>query len=283
MSVVPCRRTEEVTEKIRLVASALERSGHTLIDLGLTEEEFHESGLFRGAVEMLRGRYAADMSKKREFVRRVLEHMKADNYIDEFEEVGSKNRHDYTVEMPSGKKCVIELKGGGDGNNTNIFERPSYAEEFVVWSVMQNASGDPRTNIWSGIHARLSAEIIDRKVLVDAYIAWDWICGTAGRPCPKASSQTTTPIGPYELTAPCIYLFPKTIPEPRLNPNPATRTLDDVEFARALHLCFGGKDQELNHVSIEAQSKGPETLRRTTVRREGEIAKQSNFNPIRRR
>lgn len=283
MSVVPCRRTAEVTERIRHVADALERDGHTLVDLGLTEEEFYESGLFRGAIEMLRGRYAADMSSKREFVRRVLEHMKDDGHIDEFEEVGSKNRHDYTVEMPSGKKCVIELKGGGDGNNTNIFERPSYAEEFIVWSVMQNASGDPRTNVWSGIHARLSAEIVDRKVPIDAYIVWDWICGTAGRPCPKASSENRTSVGPYELTAPCIYLFPKTVPEPRLNPNPATRSLKDVEFASALHACFGGRDAELNHVTIEASSNGAETLRQTTIRREGMIAKQSNFNPIRRR
>lgn len=283
MSVVPCRRTDEVTEKIRLVADALEKHGHTLIDLGLSEAEFYESGLFRGAIEMLRGRYAADMSTKREFVRRVLEHMRDNEFICEFEEVGSKNRHDYTVEMPSGKKCVIELKGGGDGNNTNIFERPSYAEEFVIWSVMQNASGDPRTNVWSGIHTRLSAEIIDRKVPVDAYIVWDWICGTAGRPCPKPSSAIRTTVGPYELTAPCIYLFPKTVPEARLNPTPATKTIHDVEFAQALHACFGGCDKELNHVAIEAEPRGAETLRRTTVSRGGEIARQSKFNPIRRR
>jgi len=283
MSVVPCRRTDEVTEKIEVVANALEQQAHTLIDLGISEDEFYSSGLFRGAIEMLRGRYAADMTKKREFVRLVLEHMRDNEYIDEFEEVGSKNRHDYTVEMPSGKKCVIELKGGGDGNNTNIFERPSYAEEFIVWSVMQNAAGDPRVNIWSGVHARLSAEIIDRKVSVDAYIAWDWICGTTGRPCPKTSSKTKVSVGPYDLVAPCIYLFPKTIPDARLNPVPATKALKEVEFALALHKCFGGSDDEINSVSIEAKPKGAETLRRTTIIRDSKIAKQSNFNPIRRR
>ncbi|MGH2137807.1 hypothetical protein, partial [Enterococcus faecalis] len=74
---------------------------------------------------------------------------------------------DYTVALNSGKTAVIELKGCLDGNNTNIFERPPHANEFIIWSVCTNPGADPRRNAWSGIHTRLSAEIISRQQRVD--------------------------------------------------------------------------------------------------------------------
>src|SRR5271165_934827 len=77
-----------------------------------------------------------------------------------------------------------------------------------------NPGADPRHNAWSGIHTRLSAEIISRSQRVDGLDIWDMVCGTFGRPCPKLESDTTrfTVVGPYRLPPPCIYLFPVTIP-----------------------------------------------------------------------
>ena len=79
-----------------------------------------------------------------------------------------------------GQTAAIELKGCLDGNNTNIFERPPHAHEFIIWSVCTNPGADPRHNAWSGIHTRLSAEIISRHQLVDGIVIWDMVCGTIG-------------------------------------------------------------------------------------------------------
>ncbi len=89
--------------------------------------------------------------------------IQAQNFIQKWESVGDTNRYDYSVQLNSGKTAIIELKGCLDGNNTNIFERPPHAQEFIIWSVCTNPGADPRHNAWSGIHTRLSAEIVARK------------------------------------------------------------------------------------------------------------------------
>ncbi|WP_222873451.1 hypothetical protein [Hankyongella ginsenosidimutans] len=132
----------------------------------------------------MRGQFSATMREKREFVRHVLNYMQDQNFILDWQSAGEANRHDYTVTMPSGRTSVIELKGCLDGNNTNIFERPPQANEFVIWSVCTNPGADPRHNAWSGIHTRLSAEIIARQQRVDGLIIWDMVCGTIG-PMPE--------------------------------------------------------------------------------------------------
>src|SRR5215510_9506104 len=113
------------------------------------------------------------MRDKREFVKHVLNFMQDQNFIADWDSAGDANRHDYTVRFSSGKVSIIELKGCLDGNNTNIFERPPHAQEFIIWSVCTNPGADPRHNAWSGIHTRLSAEIISRYQLVDGVIVWD--------------------------------------------------------------------------------------------------------------
>ena len=35
-----------------------------------------------------------------------------------------------------------------DENNTNIFERPPHAHEFIIWSVCTNPGADPQHNAW---------------------------------------------------------------------------------------------------------------------------------------
>src|SRR5690606_38366746 len=142
----------------------------------------YNSGLFRGAIERVRGQFSATMRDKREFMQRVLNFMQDGDFIKHWNSTGEANRHDYVVQLNSGKIAVIELKGCLDGNNTNIFERPAHAQEFLIWSVCTNPGADPKHNAWSGIHTRLSAEIISREQRVDGLIIWDMVCGTIGRP-----------------------------------------------------------------------------------------------------
>lgn len=284
MAEIPCQENEQLREQILELAEVLKEQAHTLGAHGLSESDFYNSGLFRGAIERIRGQYAASMRIKREFVRHVLGNMQDNGYIADWVDAGGQNRHDYSVTMPSGRVAAIELKGCLDGNNTNIFNRPPHAHEFVLWSVCSNTGANPRHNVWSGIHTRLSAEIIERQQRVDGLVVWDWICGTIGRPCPKVHGQNhrKTAVGPYKLTPPCLYLFPDTIPSPRNNPHPSPQRLHQVEFMQALHDCFNGHPDEVNSVALESRNNGAELERRTTITRGGQIQRQSGFTSIQR-
>jgi len=284
MTVIPCEQNRELRRKIEEFAETLKVEAHTLGDHGLDESEFYNSGLFRGAIERIRGQFSATMRDKREFVQHVLNFMQDRGFIRDWDSAGEANRHDYTVHLNSGRVGVIELKGCLDGNNTNIFERPPHANEFIVWSVCTNPGADPQHNAWSGIHTRLSAEIIYREQRVDGVIIWDMVCGTVGRPCPKVQDDPTrlSEVGHYQLPPPCIYLLPATIPSPRNNPNPTAQTLDDIELLRSFHQCFGGNDDEINYVDFEVEHRGADTLRTTTVRRGGAVQRASEATAIRR-
>ena len=284
MSVLPCEQNKELRRKIEEFAEVLKTESHTLGAHALTEKEFYNSGLFRGAIERVRGQFAASMREKREFVKHVLNYMQDGGFISDWESAGEANRHDYSIQLNSGRTAVIELKGCLDGNNTNIFERPPHAEEFVIWSVCTNPGADPRHNVWSGIHTRLGAEIIHTAQCVDGLVVWDMVCGTLGRPCPKLirDSDRLTEVGPFSLPPPCIYMMPATIPSPRNNPNPPPQDIANVEILGAFNNCFGGEESEVHSVSYEVQNKGADTLRKTTVSRNEAVQKESDFTAIQR-
>lgn len=284
MSEIPCEKNAQLRKMIVEFAEVLKTESHKLGNHGLTEQDFYQSGLFRGTIERVRGQFSASMKEKRDFVALVLSYMQDGRFIADWGSAGEANRHDYFVELNNGRTAIIELKGCLDGNNTNIFERPPHADEFIVWSVCSNPGADPRHNVWSGIHTRLSAEIIDRNQRIDGLVVWDWICGTIARPCPKVTArpERLTEIGQFRVPPPCIYLFPGTVPSVRNNPSPRVNELADVTILDALHRCFGGDDNELNMVDIEVAHRGVETVRTTTIRRNGTVQKTTDPTPIRR-
>lgn len=281
LAPVPCARNAELERLIRRYAEVLREQAHTLGDHGLAEDDFYRSGVFRGAIERLRGQFSATMREKRDFVRRVLARLEDDGHIAEWNSAESANRHDFVVETASGKRSVVELKGCLDGNNTNIFERPPHAQEFVLWSLCSNPSADPRHNVWSGVHTRLSAEIMARNQRVDGLIVWDWLCGTSARPgCPK--SDRAVEIGPWRLPPPCLYVFPDTVAHPRNNPLARAQTIASVELLSAFAKAFSCRDEEIFHVSFEARYRGHDIERRTIIERSGRIVSESDFTPIQR-
>lgn len=257
---------------IREFSETLKTEAHKLGEHGLNEDDFYNSGLFRGAIERIRGQFAASMKEKRAFVKTILDYLKRKGVIKDWKSAGDTNRHDYEIILLNGRVSIIELKGCLDGNNTNIFNRPPHANEFIIWSVCQNPGADPRKNAWSGIHTRLSAEIISRQEQVDGLIIWDMVCGTTGRPCPK--TMQTKRIGNFSLPAPCIYLFPSTIPSPRLNRSPKPHSIENVELLKILQQEFAIKKDDLTYVHITAENKANEIVRTTQLVRGGiEIAK----------
>lgn len=284
MSVIPCEQNKNLKKLIEEYADFLKEHAHEFGRHGLTEHDFHNSGLFRGAIERISGQFSATMREKRDFAARVFNIMQDAGIISGWRSAGEANRHDYTLTMNSGKICVIELKGCLDGNNTNIFERPAHAEEFIIWSVCTNTGANPRLNAWYGIHTRLSAEIISRSQRVDGLVIWDMVCGTFGRKCPKSSAAGgfRNVIGQYRLPPPCIYVFPATIASPRNNPSPHPQRLEDVQILNAFVDCFGGSSDEVNFVEFSVRQEQQELVRRTRITRGGTVVHESRPTPIQR-
>lgn len=250
----------------------------------LTEEEFEYYDIAHGVVDHLRGVFAASMEEKRAFAASVLDHLKSHAYIASWEEAGSNNRYDYDVHLNSGRRAAIELKGGMDGNNVTIFERPHDADEFIIWSVFPSPAGDPRKNAWSGIN-RLSAEIIAETKPVDGLVIWDWICGSAARPCPKITIGGVVPstVGKHILPPPCIYSFPREVAFAGDAFEAQAQNINQTEILQAFHNCFNGSDPDLNSVNISVFQRGNELFRQPSVTRNGFVVKKPRPSKIKRK
>lgn len=284
MSVIPCEQNVGLRDQIEKFAEVLKTQAHLLGDHGFGEKEFYNSGLFRGAIERIRGQFSATMRPKREFVQHVLNHMEDAGLIEGWELSEAAERSDYWVRLPEGRNAVIALTGAMDGNNVTLFERPEIADEFIIWSIMTNSAGDPRRNAWSGIHTRLSAEMISRDQQIDGVLIWDMVCGTAGRPCPKILDEAEprfTDIGPFRVPPPCIYMFPAIVPGGAIT-KAVAQPMSDVLLLQAFHRCFQGRDNEVNQVDFEIEMHGTEIWRKTTVTRAGLVQMESDMTPIRR-
>jgi hypothetical protein len=283
--IIPCEKNRDREKQIEEFAEILRTQAHKLEGHGLKEDEFYASGLLDSAVQRIRGQISAKMYEKRDFVKLVLNHMQDAKAIMDWQSAGGSNRHDYTVKLLDGRTCAIELKGCLDGNNVNIYERPAHAEEFILWSVCNSRGADPRRNAWSGITRLGVEEIENAEKKVDGLVVWDWNCGTLARPCPKlkrADGRLTT-VGQHQVTPPCIYLFPRTVPSVRNNPDPEPYGIADVGFLQALHTTFGGMDDELHTTRFKVANKGNEVVRTTEISRGGVVQHASRPIPIRRK
>lgn len=282
---IPCSLLPETKRRIERYADELRNAAPTIGGHGLSAEEFVSSGIFPAAVERLRGQQAASMAVKRRFLEDVLGHMQTGGAIRSFAFTGHADRHDYQIEMPNGKMVVFEAKGCLDGNNTNIFQRPPNADEFFIWSLCQNSGADPRRNAWSGIHTRLGATIVAERQLVDGLVIFDMVCGTAGRPCPKVDVAPERRIilrDGRTVPPPCIYLFPRTIPDPRNNAHPPVRRLAETDFLLALAQVFGCNLNDITDVSIQVRMDGANVVRKTTLTRDGRVVKDSEWTELKR-
>lgn len=279
MTCIQCQQDRDTNERLQKLAELLRAHSHELPGAQWTEAELHDYGLFRGAIERIRGQYSSDIAAKKQFGNRILTHLQDEKLVGEFQEGGRKNRFNYLVDLPSGRTAFLEMKGCLDGENTNRFERPSDVDEFYIWSVCQNAAANPRKNAWSGIHSRLGAEIIRRDLQIDALIIWDMVCGTVGRPCPKLAESPTrkTIVGPYELPPPCLYRFPTQRPS-----ESEQRPVGNLEFLNAMASAFKVVEDEIYSVEFETRNSDSGRLqRRTIIRRAGTEQQVSHWNLVR--
>ena len=282
---LPCEKSLELKTAIELYADELRAIAPKVGSHGLSETQFQQSGLFEAAIERLRGQRSATMSAKQAFVADVLEYLTQRNLIRCWQFTGGGERHDYQVELLDGRISIFEAKGCLDGNNAQIFERPANADEFTIWSLCQNAGADPRHNAWSGIHTRIGTRVIADRKQVDGLIVWDMLCGTLARPCPKLAgnlARKTELKDGTNVPPPCLYLFPRTIPDPRNNPSPKCWNLKEIGLLQAIYNAFSCDAGDLTMVNLDVRMGGNEIQRQTTLVRQNEIVSQSTWAGIKR-
>lgn len=253
----------------------------TLNGRGLSEQEFNDK--YRvGLIERLRGQNAATTVLKAQFMESVLVHMQERDLIASWSYIGNAGRADYSVKLPTGRVAVIEAKGSLDGLSATSLERPSYADELVIWSMTTNPMSNVVANLWSGIHSRISADYVAAGKRIDTLVAWD-LLGSSERLCEGLADLPKVPFGDELLTPPCIHLLPNELPILGTRPKVAAPCLDKQEFAQALATCFGVPRQLVGQVDFEIFPHEENGLaRRTTIWLDGELKKQSGVTPIRR-
>jgi hypothetical protein len=261
-NTLPCRHSLDVTaigKAKRLLADMPNAAPGAIAAAGIDPADWDI--LLRAAVESMRGTNSATATDKRRFIAAVLDHARRCGVLTEWSFIGSGGRQDYRVEMPDGKLVAIESKGCPDGNNTNIWDRPSWADEFIVWFLCPESLAHPAgEGLWSGIATRLMPKMAAERKVVDTVLFFDGRCGSHLRQCPKSYGVD----GPLRANAtdirgdagapdwtppPCVYLMPRSYPTVPSNPAPRLWTLEESTFARAILTAFGvPADQQPEYV-----------------------------------
>lgn len=251
---LPCRHPPLDIDKVKHLLENLPEIAPELLDAeGISAGTWGTQ--LRAAVESLRGTYSATTSDKRRFVEAILDYGVAQGVFARWSFVGTEARQDYRVDLPDETAVCLEQKGCPDGNNTNIWDRPGWADEFVVWCLCpESLVNQPGEGTWSGIATRLLPKEYAEKQLVDAMIFWDGRCGSDQRRCPKSFGvtglrQKATSIASQQRTSdwlppPCIYLFPRSIPHVRNNQRPPTHSVGTLKIAKAFLDLFNVPPEE---------------------------------------
>jgi len=264
---LPCRSgfpTSTLDAAKRILRELPQTSPELLAQADIAADEWPP--LLRAAVESMRGTSSATVTDKRQFINAVLEHCQQRDLIDSWDFIGGRGRQDYRVNLPDGTSVAVEAKGCPDGNNTNIWDRPQWAEEFVVWSLCpESLAHNPGHGVWSGVSTRLLPKIAAEQTIVNAFIFWDARCGTRLRNCPKdfgvfgslraqATDIESQASKPNWVPPPCIYLFPRSAPTVPNNRRPAVHTIASSKFARLLLEAFNVPENDMpTYVQLETR------------------------------
>jgi hypothetical protein len=81
---------------------------------------------------------------------------------------------------------------------------------------------------------------------------------------------------------PCIYLFPRSKPDPRNNPNPSVWKLRELPFIHALAKSFGYLENEIVEFHIETRMEDADLQRKSTLIRAGQILAESKWTTLKR-
>ena len=279
--ILPCRHNLDHLQLERLknlLATLHERYPEILIENGIEPPLFDV--LFRASIESIRGTFSAKQSEKRRFLESILYWMQSKGELVEWAYIGGEGRQDYRIQMDDDYLVCLEDKGCPDGNNMTIWERPEWADEFIVWSQCPGSlAHDPALGVWSGIATRLFPKMLNDGQLVDAFIFYDEKCGSNYRICPKKYgvegnlriSCTDVP-GQDDrvwLPPPCVYLFPSELPNVKNPSTPEIHSLTTCRFSKGLIRSLGVPDDELDQycgwARVETDIKRESLFKRVSV------------------
>ena len=243
---LPCCHQKSVTGQVQPTVELLSNMDvlhpDVLREHSIKPTEYKGGLVFRSAVESIRGQFIASSVTGREgLVRDVLENLKQRGNISDYEQTGSRSRHDFTVSVQRNPDyfTALEVKGG-EGNSINISERPMWAKEFGVWCHLDGAIVNQPAHGAHSIINRLTNELVRRKKQVDVLFFKDILCGTSTRPCPKYPGKERK-IG--LKAAPDVFLFPQRIPSLE-DPEPPVHTLETLKLPHLILKLFGVKKKE---------------------------------------
>ena len=246
MTVLPCHHQESVVSQVQPTVELLSNLDTWYPDIlrkHRIEPADYRSGLvFRSAIESIRGSFIASSKTGREgLVKDVLENLRRQGSIIDYEPSGGRTRYDFTVVLEGEPEvyAALEVKGG-EGNSINISERPRWAKEFIVWCHLDGAIVNQPSHGARAIIGRLTNELVRRRKQVDVLIFKDFLCGTAARPCPKYPGSESS-VGP--LAAPDVFLFPSRVPTPE-DPSPPVHSLDELCLPKRILALFGVEEKE---------------------------------------
>jgi hypothetical protein len=267
---VPCRHqldNSKIVSLIKLLRGLPKAAPELIQKHGIDPVDYDL--LFRSAIESIRGVFSATAEDKRKFLQVVFDKMKDSGAVKEWQSIGTKGRQDYRIMLPNKRSICVEAKGCPDGNNMNIWERPTWAEEFIVWSQCPDSlQHNPGHGIWSGVSVRLVPKMVVERQQIDAFVFYDGRCGSKHRQCPKSFGLTddlrskATDVKGYPdsrwMPPPTIYLFPRTIPHPHTNKQPPVHDLRSCQFANALLETFkvprAKREEYTNWVKVETKA-----------------------------
>ncbi|MFH1739736.1 MAG: hypothetical protein ABIH23_12060 [bacterium] len=266
---LPCAHQKRVTDQVQPTIELLEDLDvlhpDVLREHSIEPDDYKRGLVFRSAIESIRGVFIASSTTGREgLVRDVLENLKQRSDIANYEQSGSRSRHDFTVVLLGKQEyfAALEVKGG-EGNSINISERPIWAKEFGVWCHLDGAIVNPPAHGAHSIINRLTNELVRRRKQVDVLFFKDLLCGTRTRPCPKYPGKQDS-IG--LRAAPDIFLLPRRAPSLE-DPNPPVHTLDSLRLPRLILGLFGVQEKKYKkhiwEVHVRVAKLGDGRLQRT--------------------
>jgi hypothetical protein len=184
---------------------SLSQHPEILAGYGLTAEEFNSA--FPSAIEAVRGQMSASTSQRRDFLRKVIEHVVDTGVatVTAWPTYGQDTI--YRLEVDGLGSVAIIQKGCPDGAHSSVsWEEPSWADETYLWWLCSSTSAHPGEHIAKGINRVKRRLLSDRTGQLTGVIFHNELCGSPQRPCPKIASAVL--IDGVQVPPPCVYVMP---------------------------------------------------------------------------
>jgi len=208
-TAAPCRHvgspTPSVVAKASEVIQALASHPDLLARYGISPAEF--TSALPAAIESVRGSMSASNSNRRQFLLRVLNHLKERGLVASIATPAYGDDTVYRLDVPLIGAVAIIQKGCPDGaHSSENWTVPDWAQETYLWWLCPSLKAHPGEHISKGVNRLRRKFFIDESNTLSGVIFHDDLCGTQQRPCPKRARSAV--IDGQLVPAPCIYTMP---------------------------------------------------------------------------